>query len=271
MAKVVCMPERDRHQQNKDEATRLILLGMTGGGKSSLGNTLLGYRQFLAEGSPISVTEYCQVGYRNFNGRHLVIVDTPGFFDNKDKDKRETYIKIGQSLQTTVPGPHAFLIVLPFLRITEEIKKGWEWISDIFDKEVLNYCIIVFTGLDNLIADDSTVDGYLRKKIPELTELMEKCGNRYIAFNNRASVKEKDSKIQELFDLIDMLKEINENEVFTNTEIKEIDSVVPEETRKDVLRPRSAGENIVLLPQVEKIVVEAYMRKPAIRKDMHNL
>jgi GTPase Era involved in 16S rRNA processing len=239
-------------------------------GKSSVGNTLLGHKQFVAKAAAAAVTRYCQVGYRNFNNRHLVIVDTPGFFDNRDNDKRTTCIKIGQSLQTTVPGPHAFLIVLGFGRITDEVERGWTWITDIFGERALKYCIIVFTGLDNLNEDGETVGQFLENRIPSLARLMGKCGERYVAFNNRASVEEKNEKIQQLLDLVDLVIRNNENQVFTNNEIEAISKVVQEETKKSTFVPNLPDGSIILLPQTEKIVVEAYMRKPAVRRDMHN-
>ncbi|CAF2859617.1 unnamed protein product [Rotaria sp. Silwood2] len=266
MARCVSTAAGLENQQNNDQVTRLILLGVTGGGKSSLGNTLLNYKQFISKASSASITEYCQVGYRNFNNRHLVIVDTPGFFDNNDIDEKTTCIKIGQSLQTTVPGPHAFLIVLPFTRVTDEVEKGWTWITTIFGERALNYCIIVFTGLDNLEADEQTVEQFLNNRIPSLAKLMEKCGERYVAFNNRALTDEKNTKIQELLNLIDLVIRNNDNQVFTNKEIDAISKVVEEETKKGSFIPNLPDGRIILLPQTEKIVVEAYMRKPAIPK-----
>ena len=239
-------------------------------GKSSLGNTLLNFKQFTAKAATRSVTENCQVGHRDFTNRHLVIVDTPGFFDNNDEDETTTCIKIGQSLQTTVPGPHAFLIVVPFSgggRITEEVKKGFLWITNIFGKPALNYCIIVFTGLDNLIEDEITVEGFLNDKEPALAKLMEKCGERYIAFNNRASTEDKNDTIQKLLAKIDDVIRDNGGQVFKDKVIEDITKVVEEEeaNRPEYRRSQPDG-NIVLLPQTERIVVEAYMRNPAVRK-----
>ncbi|CAF4756801.1 unnamed protein product, partial [Rotaria sp. Silwood1] len=263
--------------------------------------------------STTSVTKNCQVGYRNFNNRHLVVVDTPGFFDNhananendndsdsdnnnnsandndndsdndndndsdsdndnyNDNDKK-TCIKIGQSLQTTVPGPHAFLIVLSLSaggRVTKEVKRGYKWITMIFGDRVLNYCIIIFTGLDNLNEDGQTVTQYLAKRKQPLAKLMEKCGERYVAFNNRASLEEKNNKIQELLDLIDRVIQNNGNQVFTNKEIEAISKVVQEENEKGGFIPNLPDGSIILLPQTEKIVVEAYMRRPVLRRDMY--
>ncbi len=239
-------------------------------GKSSLGNTLLNHKQFTAQAAPFAVTENCQVGSRYFNNRHLVVVDTPGFFDNRDKDERITSLKIGQSLQATVPGPHAFIIVVPFTRVTAEVEEGWKWITRIFGEHALNYCIIVFTGEDNLVADEITVEQFLKNRIPSLATLMEKCGERYVVFNNRAKLEEKDEKIQKLLDLIDGVIRNNRNEVFKDNVIKDITRAVEEEKKKGDFNPIRSDGTVILLPQTEKIVVEAYMRKPAVRKTTHN-
>ncbi len=236
-----------------------------------MGNTLLNLKQFTAHAESFAVTDNCQVGSRYFNDRHLVVVDTPGFFDNRDNDERITCRKIGQSLQATVPGPHAFLIVVPFTRVTAEVVEGWKWITKIFLERALNYCIVVFTGEDNLIADDRTVEQFLQNRTPSLATLMEKCGERYVVFNNRASLEEKNRKTQQLLDLIDEMIRRNGNQVFKDKVIEDITEVVEEEKKKKGdFNPIPSNGTVILLPQTEKIVVEAYMRKPAVQKNTHN-
>jgi hypothetical protein len=105
-------------------------------------------------------------------------------------------------------------------------------ICNIFGEHILNYCIIVFTGLDNLDVDGLTIEQFLERSIPSLTTLIEKCGRRFLAFNNRASIEEKNHKIQELLDLVDLVMRNHDNEVFTNKEIEMISKSVEEETRK---------------------------------------
>jgi hypothetical protein len=222
--------------------------------------------QFPATAGISSATENCQVGSRSFNDRHLVVVDTPGFFDNRDNDERTTCIKIGQSLQATVPGPHAFLIVLPFTRITNEVERGWKWITKIFDERALNYCIIVFTGEDQLIADGITVEEFLQNRTSSLATLIETCGERYVAFNNCASLEDKNRKTQQLLYLIDDMIRNNGNQVFKDKVIEDITKVVEEEKKKGDFNPIQSDGTVILLSQTEKIVVKAYMRKPLHQK-----
>lgn len=232
-------------------------------GKSSSGNTILGKRMFQSKTATKSVTKSCQVGYREFNNRHLLIVDTPGFLDTDEDPRKE----IAESLQITVPGPHAFLIVLPFGRVTEEVEMAWTFISTIFGEQALQYCVIVFTGLDNLTADDQTVDDFMATRKPSLVKQMAKCGDRFVAFDNRGSDEEKNRMVCDLLATIDAMIATNNNQVFSNEQIKAISEVVEEETKKGSYIPHRADGSIILLPQIERIVLEAYPRKAFYRNE----
>ncbi|CAF0861701.1 unnamed protein product [Rotaria sordida] len=64
-----------------DNEIRMILLGKTGAGKSSVGNTILGAKLFEAKLNPNGVTKQCGSATRDFEQKRLFVVDTPGFLD----------------------------------------------------------------------------------------------------------------------------------------------------------------------------------------------
>jgi GTPase Era involved in 16S rRNA processing len=122
-------------------------------GKSSLGNLLTGFsdeaQHFIADESFESVTKQCAVGSSTFNDKSIVVIDTPGFFDTKcttSERKKKKVNEITKSVQKSYPGPHVFFIVLKVGRYTVEEQQAIEQIKKIFGPQILNFCVVIFTG-----------------------------------------------------------------------------------------------------------------------------
>lgn len=80
-----------------------------------MGNSIYGSREknipFKTNSLSPSVTKTSQCAYRDYHGRKLCVVDTPGFADtNQSNDTIIAELKKG--IQMVSPGPHAFLIVV---------------------------------------------------------------------------------------------------------------------------------------------------------------
>ncbi|XP_051772018.1 GTPase IMAP family member 7-like isoform X3 [Ctenopharyngodon idella] len=64
---------------------KTVLLGKSGDGKSSAGNTILGEKVFNTKASASTAGEECQKAERKVHGRNITVIDTPGDFEVKEE------------------------------------------------------------------------------------------------------------------------------------------------------------------------------------------
>ncbi|KAI4875590.1 hypothetical protein NFI96_019957 [Prochilodus magdalenae] len=178
---------------------RILQLGCRYAGKSSAGNTILNREEF-----ELKRTAQCVKRQGEVAGRHITVVEAPGWWSNVPVEENTELLKqeIVLSVSLCPPGPHAVLLIIcvdiPFKRNDRSILEGY---LKLLTDRVWSHTIVLFTCGDCL--GDIPIEQHIESEGEELQWLVKKCGNRYHVLNNKHR-----SDVTQVTELLEKIEEM---------------------------------------------------------------
>ncbi|CAL8302877.1 unnamed protein product [Boreogadus saida] len=177
--------------EDETRKTSVILVGLSGSGKTSAMNLILRRADQRyspsrdphpgpPEPRPATTTTRCLGKEAHHRGQRFLLVDTPELLD---EDGAENLEVVKDCLALALPGPHVVLLVFQTGRFTRGEAQLLAQLPKTFGPRVLERSVVVFTRADDGQTSRS-VERYVADDAPAaLRETVRRCGSRYHGLN----------------------------------------------------------------------------------------
>ncbi|XP_014868253.1 PREDICTED: GTPase IMAP family member 7-like [Poecilia mexicana] len=225
---------------------RIVILGKTGSGKSSVANTIFEEDKFTVCHGSVSAESPCEAKTKSLNGKEITLIDTPGLFDT-NKPEEALKPEIVKCITECSPGPHAFLIVLQLGRFTEQENDIVNKITQYFSEEVFRFATVVFTHGDDL-REGQKITEYLSPNVL-LDELVKKCGGRCHVIDNKYwknpsgdPYRSNAYQVKEILKSVEEIVKANNGNCYTNEMLQVVEKLKQQEKQRIAQSSRNLSE-----------------------------
>ncbi|ETE57283.1 GTPase IMAP family member 7, partial [Ophiophagus hannah] len=153
-----------------------------------------------------SLRAACKKEEAQLNGRKVVVVDTPGFDSGRSLDEYNA-AEVTGDMKLCSPGPHVIVHVMDPLCSSQKEMKMAQMIQEMFGLKAKDYIILLVTHKNDL--EGKSVAKFISSSDASRKKYFAECGNRCLAFNNKAKKAEREAQVAELMTMIDALVERN--------------------------------------------------------------